>query len=214
MIVVVPAVNAVTSPVFETVATEVFEETHGLVVAGDAEPVNCDVPFTQADNVPVMVGNVLTVNVAVTIHPLLFAYVIVVVPAVKAVTSPVFETVATVVFEETHGFVVAGDAEPVNCTVPFTQADNVPEMVGKALTVNVAVIIHPLLFVYVIVVVPAVNAVTSPVFETVATAVFEETHGFIAAGDAEPVNCEVPFTQADNVPVIVGNSFTVNVTIL
>ena len=65
-----------------------------------------------------------------------------------------------------------------------------------------------------IIVVPAVNAVTSPVFETVATAVFEETHGFIAAGDTEPVNCEVPFTQADNVPVIVGNSFTVNVTIL
>jgi hypothetical protein len=140
VIVVVPAETAVTNPVDETVATDVFDETHGFVVAGDAEPVSCEVAFTQADNVPDIVGNAFTVNIAVTIQPLLLVYVIVVVPAVNAVTSPVFETVATVVLEEIHGFVVAGDAEPVNCEVPFTQADNVPVMVGSALTVKVAVI--------------------------------------------------------------------------
>ena len=94
-----------------------------------------------------MVGNALTVNVAVTTHPLLFVYVIVVVPAVNAVTSPVFETVATKPLDDVHGLDVAGVAEPVNCEVPFTQAANVPVMVGNALTVNVAVIIQPLLFV-------------------------------------------------------------------
>ncbi len=213
VIVVVPADTAVTNPVDETVATDVFDETHGFVVAGDADPVNCDVAFTQADNVPVIVGNAFTVNVAVTIQPLLLVYVIVVVPADTAVTNPVDETVATDVFDETHGLVVAGDADPVNCDVPFTQADNVPVIVGNAFTVNVVVTIHPLLFVYVIVVVPAVNAVTSPVFETVATVVFEETHGFVVAGDAEPINCDVAFTHADSVPVIVGNAFTVNVAV-
>ena len=65
MIVVVPAVNAVTSPVFETVATVVFDETHGFVVAGEADPVSCEVAFTHADSVPVIVGSALTVNVAV-----------------------------------------------------------------------------------------------------------------------------------------------------
>ncbi len=40
MIVVVPAVNAVTSPAFDTVATVVFEETHGFVDAGEADPTN------------------------------------------------------------------------------------------------------------------------------------------------------------------------------
>jgi hypothetical protein len=49
----------------ETVATDGFDETHGFVVAGVADPVNCEVAFTHADNVPVIVGRALTVKVAV-----------------------------------------------------------------------------------------------------------------------------------------------------
>ena len=41
--VVVPPATAVTSPVAEIVATEEFEETQGLVVAGVPDPVNCKV---------------------------------------------------------------------------------------------------------------------------------------------------------------------------
>jgi len=37
----------------------------------------------------------------------------VVVPAVKALTTPVLDTVATVVFDEVHGVVASGLAEPV-----------------------------------------------------------------------------------------------------
>jgi hypothetical protein len=74
-------------------------------------------------------------------------YVIVVVPAVSAVTKPVDDTVATSPFEDVQGLVVAGDAEPDNCDVVLTHADNVPDTVGKAKTVNVAVIEQPLLLV-------------------------------------------------------------------
>ena len=66
------------------------------------------------------------------------------VPADTPVTTPVEETVATPVFEETHGFTAAAVAEPVNVVVVPTQADNVPVIVGKALIVTVAVAIQPL----------------------------------------------------------------------
>lgn len=52
-----------------------------------------------------MVGNAFTVNVVVTIQLLLFRYVIMVVPADRAVTTPVLDTVATAVFDEVHGVV-------------------------------------------------------------------------------------------------------------
>jgi hypothetical protein len=44
------------------------------------------------------------------------------------------------VLDEVHGVVVAAEAVPDNCEVALTQADKVPEIVGSALTVNVAVI--------------------------------------------------------------------------
>jgi hypothetical protein len=46
------------------------------------------------------------------------------------------------------------------------------------------------------------------VFETVATAVFDDTQGLLAAAVAEPVNCEVLVVN-ESVPVIVGKVFTV-----
>ena len=81
--------------------------------------------------------------------------------------------------------------------------------VGKALIVTVAVMIHPLLFLYVITDVPALMPVTSPVLLIVATPVDADDHGVVASAVAEPDNCVVLPTQALSVPVIVGNGFTV-----
>lgn len=71
----------------------------------------------------------------------------VVVPAESPDTNPAILTVATAVFDELHAFDTAGVAEPVNCVVPPTQADNVPLIAGKAVTVTVLVFEQPLLLV-------------------------------------------------------------------
>ena len=69
------------------------------------------------------------------------------VPAATAVTKPVLFIVATPVEAETHGFDPAGVPDPVNCVVDPAQTLRVPLIVGKALTVTVTVMLHPLLFV-------------------------------------------------------------------
>ena len=81
--------------------------------------------------------------------------------------------------------------------------------VGNGFMVTVAVIIHPLLFVYVITDVPALTPVTSPVLLIVATLVDADDHGVVASAVAEPDNCVVLPTQALNVPVIVGSGLIV-----
>jgi hypothetical protein len=62
--------------------------------------------------------------------------------------------------------------------------------------------------------VPALTPVTTPALFTVATPVFDDVHGFIAAGVPEPVNVVVDPIQTVNVPVIVGSALTVTVTVL
>ena len=47
-------------------------------------------------------------------QPRSFVYVIFVVPFERALTSPEFETVATPMLLDVHGFVVAGDPDPFN----------------------------------------------------------------------------------------------------
>ena len=62
--------------------------------------------------------------------------------------------------------------------------------------------------------VPALIPVTTPVLETVATAVFEDVQGVVAFAVAEPVNVDVEPIQAFRVPPIVGKGFTVNVAVV
>ena len=62
------------------------------------------------------------------------------------------------------------------------------------------------------VVVPAETAVTSPVLEIVATAVFVDAHAFAAAAVPLPVSCKVLFPQSETPPVIVGLANTVTGT--
>jgi hypothetical protein len=204
--VAVPAETPVTNPLALTVATVAFEVDHAFEVAGEAEPVNCVIPLTQIILVPLTVGSAFTVNDVVVEHPLTSVYVIVVVPVEREVTNPVAFTVATAGFEDVHGVTAAGVPDPLNCVVDAIHPDNVPDIVGKALKVTTVVAEHPLLIVYVIVVVPGEIPVTKPVALTVATAVFEETHGFVVAGVPVPVNCVVAFWQTDVVPLIVGTA--------
>jgi hypothetical protein len=123
-------------------------------------------------------------------------------------------TVATPVLDEVHGFAAAGVPEPVNVVVNPAQTVNVPVTVGCAFTVTVAVLEHPLLLVYVIVVVPAAIPVTTPALFTVATPVLDDVHGLAAAGVPDPLNVVVDPAQTVNVPVIVGCAFTVIVAVL
>jgi hypothetical protein len=60
----VPPATAVTNPVLETVAILLLDEIHGFMALAVAEPVSCEVNPAQALNVPVTVGNALTVKVA------------------------------------------------------------------------------------------------------------------------------------------------------
>ena len=71
----------------------------------------------------------------------------VVVPGLTAVTTPVADTVATVVFDEVQGVVASGVPEPVRVMVLLSQTVAGPVMVGSALTVMVVVTEHPLLLV-------------------------------------------------------------------
>jgi hypothetical protein len=100
----------------------------------------------------------------------------VVVPAVSAVISPVFEIVATAISEEAQAFAAAAVPLPESCNVLFTQSDAPPEIVGFAKTVTGTTTVHPFVFVYVMFVLPAETAFTRPVFDTVATPPALEVH--------------------------------------
>jgi hypothetical protein len=60
-----PADTAVTSPVLDTVATDVLLETQGLLALGIPDPLNWLVAFTQSTLLPEMLGLGLTVIVNV-----------------------------------------------------------------------------------------------------------------------------------------------------
>ena len=70
-----------------------------------------------------------------------------VVPAEMAVTNPLFEMVATVALEDSHGFAVDGLPEPESWALCKIHAFKLPDITGKGFTVNVVVTLHPLKFV-------------------------------------------------------------------
>jgi hypothetical protein len=212
--VVIPAPTPVTTPALLTVATPVLDDVHGLAAAGVPEPANVVVDPTQTFTIPVIAGCAFTVTVAVLEHPLLLVYVMVVVPAAIPVTTPALFTVATPVLEDVHGLTTAGVPDPFNVVVDPAQTVNVPVIAGCAFTVIVVVLLHPLLLVYVIVVVPGLTPVTTPALLTVATPVFEDVHGLTTAAVPDPVKVIVAPSQTAVGPVIVGCAFTVIVAVL
>jgi hypothetical protein len=62
------------------------------------------------------------------------------------------------------------------------------------------------------IVLPGFTAVTNPPLFTVATDVFDEVQGLLAAGVPEPVSVVVELSQIVVGPVIVGWALTVTVT--
>ena len=64
-----------------------------------------------------------------------------------AVTTPVADTVATVVLDEVHGAVVAGVPDPVRVIVALSHNAVAPVIVGWALIVTFTVAVQPLLLV-------------------------------------------------------------------
>ena len=72
MIVLVPALTILTTPVPDIVTTPVAEDVQGVVASGVPEPVKVtELPPTHALKVPDIVGNAFTVKVAVLVQPLL-----------------------------------------------------------------------------------------------------------------------------------------------
>jgi hypothetical protein len=94
----------------------------------------------------------------------------------------------------------------VNVTLPSSHTSVTVEVIdGAAVTVNVTVSVHPLVFVKVISVVPEASGVTSPEALIVATDVVLEFHPFVpnAVPLAERVTDDPP-AVAVKVPDIVG----------
>jgi hypothetical protein len=127
-------------------------------------------------------------------------------PAETAVTRPLEFTVATPIELDVQ---LAAVPVPVSWEVVPIHKDALPVTVGFALTVIACVTKHPLLLVYVIVVLPAATPVTTPELDTVAVDGIDETHGFEVAAVALPVNAMVAPTHTALFPVIVGLEFTV-----
>lgn len=97
--------------------------------------------------VTIKLGNSFTENKKSNVQPLLFLYVIVVVPAAILDTSPVLFTVAVAGFEDIHGELVLAVPEPVNCEVVPIHPFDGPDIVGRLFTVNVIFIVQPSEFV-------------------------------------------------------------------
>lgn len=96
-------------------------------------------PPAQTAEIGLKVGamGLVTLMVVVAVQPLLLVKVIVLVPKLKAFTSPVFEIVAIAVLLEVHALEAAGLALAVNCELVFGQSTVFPVKVGVGATVTV-----------------------------------------------------------------------------
>lgn len=208
MIVTVPSLTPVTSPVLDTVARLVLLDVHTTVrpvssrfCASNARAMSCTrrleeepelsivaVPGVTSTRETVGAGAV-TVRLADPLLPSLVA-VIVAVPALTAVTTPLPVTVATFVFDDDQVTVRPASVAPPASLVtadacvaaPTATVDDASDTLtdatgagGGTVTVMGAVPLTPSL-VAVIVALPAATPVTVPVDETVATFVFELAH--------------------------------------
>jgi hypothetical protein len=208
VIVTTPSEMPATSPLAVTVAIELLllvQVPAGVVL------VRVVVLFRHAVEAPATAatgGNAFTVIPAVLTHPLPLVYVIAAVPGTIAVTTPALFTVATEELEDIHGFIAAAVADPVNVVVNPAQIVSVPVITGNAFTVILTVWAQPLLFVYVITVVPTLTPVTNPALFTKAMEVFVDIHGFTAVAVPDPVKRLVELVHTLNPPIIVGKAFT------
>jgi hypothetical protein len=201
VITAVPGATAATRPVGDTVATDGASELHttarsvsALSPASLSVAESCAVePATTSDvagvTITVATGIGLTVIVAPPVLPSLVA-VICAEPVASAVTTPLKETVATLVLSEDHvtmrpvsTLLLASTVVAVSCSVPptirFAVAGlTVTVATGIGMTVIVALPLLPSL-VAVIVALPGITVVTRPVDDTVATDGSLELHTMV-----------------------------------
>ena len=206
VIIVVPLATAVTMPFESTVAIAGFEDTHGLTSAGVEMLANVVLRPSQIVNVPVMDAVAMTVKVSVLEHPLIPVKVIDATPTPTPVTTPLADTVAIKESDEIQGLMVAGAVVLDKRVVKPTQTFKDPVIVGSEVTVIDFVLVHPLLFVKVIVTVPAAIPVIIPAESMLAIAGSEEIQGLTIEGADVLENVVFSPTQTLNTPVIVGKS--------
>lgn len=176
------------------------------------EPVVDEQPDGSA-LVPDMAGMGFTEMDCVFTQPLTSVYVMMLVPVVNPLTTPVLLMVATVVLEEVQGVVTEGVPDPVKVKEAPTQTPVPPVILCRAFTWMLMVLRQPLLSVYVMVVLPADKPVTTPVLLMVATVVLEEVHGLTVAGVPEPLKVMLLPAQSEAGPVMVGVGSMVMVTV-
>ena len=200
VIVAEPAAFAVTTPEEDTVATEVLleDQVTDLSVAFDGVTVAVKVSvsptvmerellFRLTPVTDTFAAWTVTEHVAV-FDPSVVVTVIVAVPAAFAVTTPLEDTVATVVLLEVHvtdlSVAFEGSTVAVKVSVSPTVMDRellfrltpvTDTFAADTVTVHFAVL-DPSFVVTVIVAVPAAFAVTTPEEETVATDVLLDVH--------------------------------------
>lgn len=133
------------------------------------------------------------------------------VPGEIAVTAPLKLTAAITGFDEIHGFTTAGVEALDKLVVEPSQTTNVPKITGVAITVTIVVIAQPLLFVNVIVALPAAFPVTTPFESIEATEELDEPHGFPIAGIDVFDKVVVEFSQTVSMPLIAAAALIVTI---
>ena len=106
------------------------EDVQALEEAGVPFPVNVFVLPMQILSSPVMVGSAKTVMLAFCVHPFPFVYVMVVLPLLMPVTTPLLFTEAMLRSAELHPFPLGAGSEPVKLVLDPLHNVKVPVMVG------------------------------------------------------------------------------------
>jgi hypothetical protein len=232
-----PVATAVTRPVVETVATEVFVLAQVIVRPVSTLPLAslrtadaCVVWPTlrllvPSDTLTVATGASVTVILACPETPPLVATTFAL-PAPTAVATPELLTVATAVFELVHvivrpvsTFPLASFNTAVACVVcPVVKLlepnDTVTDATGTAVTVRLDWPVIPSL-VATMLALPTLTAVTSPELLTVATAVFELVHVIVRPVSTFPLasfNTAVACVVCPAVTLVVPNDTVTDAT--
>jgi len=230
-----PALTPVTTPVLDTDATVGLELDHVitrplnmLLAASRSVAVACVVaPTTTAvaasDTLTVATGTAETVTVANALRPSLVA-VMSAVPGEIAVTVPLDDTVATAVFDDDHATtrpvnvvpaasrVIADACVLVPTTMALAPSETLTDATGGTITVTVAVPDRDSL-VAVMSAVPADTAVTTPLLDTVATALFDVVHVTGRADNTLPAASRVTAVACVVAPMMTGVAPSETVTL-
>lgn len=130
------------------------------------------------------------------------------VPAETPVTNPELDTVATVVFSDTHAFEPASISAPVNWMFDPAHKAVLPLTTGRSFTVNVFDATQPLLSVYEMILVPKLVPLSNPLLFTTAIIGLLDIQGLVDDAMPEPLSCVNASLQIEAAPLIAGSECT------